>query len=280
MLALCNAFERKGMSVSKNKLSAKIDKVIINSYNFNEIVFRHLKHPNCRVLHRVDGPISVYRNSDTEIDEMIHGLNNRYANCTVFQSDYSLQKHTALGLNFNDACVIHNTVDPALFNQENRVALPDSGPIKVITVSWSINPNKGWKDYQRFAELLDENRYEFTYLGRAPGTHPKIRCLPVTDSTGVAAVLKESHIYITASRHESCSNSVLEALACGLPAVYIKSGSNPELINRAGLGFEKIEEAPALLDNIVAHYTSYQENICIQTMDKVADRYLEILNQK
>ena len=50
-----------------------------------------------------------------------------------------------------------------------------------------------------------------------------------------------------ASRDDPCSNALLEALACGLPAAYLRSGGHPELVGEAGIGFDEPEELPAVL---------------------------------
>ena len=58
-------------------------------------------------------------------------------------------------------------------------------------------------------------------------------------------------MYLAASRDDPCSNALLEALACGLPAVFLRSGGHPELVGEAGLGFDEAEELPPLLDRLV-----------------------------
>ena len=51
-----------------------------------------------RIVHRVDGPIGVYRGFDDGTDRRIVEINSAVADATVFQSRYSLEKHRELGL--------------------------------------------------------------------------------------------------------------------------------------------------------------------------------------
>ncbi len=58
-------------------------------------------------------------------------------------------------------------------------------------------------------------------------------------------------MYIAPSRDDPCSNALLEALACGLPAAFLASGGHPELVGDGGLPFEADEELPDVLDRLV-----------------------------
>ena len=54
------------------------------------------------MVHRVDGPIGVYRGFDDGTDRHIVELNRELADATVFQSRYSLDKHRELGLELRE----------------------------------------------------------------------------------------------------------------------------------------------------------------------------------
>ena len=84
-------------------------------------------------------------------------------------------------------------------------------------------------------------------------------------------------IYIAPSRNDPCSNALLEALACGLPALYRQSGGHPELVGDAGLPFRADEELGEALDRLVVELDQRRTAIMIQPISWVADRYLEVL---
>jgi glycosyltransferase involved in cell wall biosynthesis len=70
---------------------------------------------------------------------------------------------------------------------------------------------------------------------------------------------------------------LLEALSCGTPALYLKSGGHPEIVCQAGLGFDSEEEIPALLEKISEEYESYQRNINVPSIQQVTSRYLQTM---
>ena len=95
------------------------------------------------MVHRVDGPIGVYRGFDDGTDRRIAEVNRELADATVFQSRYSLEAHLELGIELRDPTVIRNAVDPTIFHPpEDREPL-EGRKVRVIASSWSVNPRKG-----------------------------------------------------------------------------------------------------------------------------------------
>ena len=46
-------------------------------------------------------------------------------------------------------------------------------------------------------------------------------------------------VFLAFHRNEACPNVVLEAMACGLPILYVESGATPELVGAGGLPVTK-----------------------------------------
>ena len=80
-----------------------------------------------------------------------------------------------------------------------------------------------------------------------------------------------------ASRDDPCSNALLEALACGLPAAYLDSGGHPELVGGGGLSFGRAEEVPDVLARLAGDLDSYRDRISVPSLASVADSYLSLL---
>jgi glycosyltransferase involved in cell wall biosynthesis len=275
--ALWNELESRGWRLENNTISPATRACIYNSFNFDFDRLRVLRRDRCRMVHRVDGPISVYRGRDDGIDRRIWEINRDLADVTIFQSEYSRSRHVELGLVFKDASVIHNAADPAIFHARGRVPFDRSRKIRLITTSWSDNANKGADVLAWLESRLDWNRFEFTFVGRSPITFNRIRVLPPAGSAAVAEQLRSHDVFITASLHESCSNALIEALSCGLPALFVDSGSNGELVKDGGLPFVDREELPATLDRLVAEYEMRQSRIAAPVLAQVADRYLAVM---
>lgn len=138
---------RRGLRVENNTISPTTRACLFNSFNFNADRLRRMRRANSgrnlRMVHRVDGPVSVYRGHDDGTDRRIWQLNQEFADATILQSHYSLQKHLALGLAMRNPVVILNTPDPAIFHRSGRVAFDPARKIRLISTSWSDNANKG-----------------------------------------------------------------------------------------------------------------------------------------
>lgn len=275
--ALIEEFKRIGYAVENNKISAKTKACLFNSFNFDFNRLKYLRRSGVRMIHRVDGPITIYRGRDDGSDKMIYSMNRELADATIFQSDYSLRKHLEMGMAFRDAVVIRNTVSPRIFNSKGRILFSTNRKTKILAASWSDNANKGFDAYQWLEERIDWNRFEFTFAGRSHLKFKHIKMLQPMPSVCLAAIMRDHDIFISGSKYESCPNVVLEALSCGMPVIYHNSGGTPEVVGRAGYGYESMEEIPLLLDKLVTSYMEVAAQIQLQTPAEVAAEYLRIM---
>ena len=274
--ALVAEFERGGLIVELNRLSAATPACLYNSFNFDFRRLRRFARVDCRMVHRVDGPIAVYRGFDDGTDGRIVDI-NRLADATIFQSRFSLEKHGELGLELRNPVVVPNTIDPRIFHPPDyREPLRDR-KARLVASSWSDNRNKGRETLEWLDRHLDWDRYEMTFLGNAPVAFERIRAVGPVPSGELAELLRRHDVYVAPSRNDPCSNALLEALACGLPAAYLSSGGHPEIVGDAGLPFSSPEELPDVLDRLVAELDARRARISIPTLTEVADRYLEVL---
>jgi glycosyltransferase involved in cell wall biosynthesis len=181
-------------------------------------------------------------------------------------------------LDFINPVVVPNSVDGSIFHMRGRIKYPNSmRKVRLIANSWSDNPMKGGDVYKWLEEHLDWDRYEFTFVGHTREQFTRLSHLPACASGALASILRQHDIYLTASRNDPCSNSLLEALACGLPAVYLDSGGHKEIVGNAGIGFLRREEIPAALDNLLRNYLHFQQAIRLPEFSLIAKRYLNVL---
>lgn len=229
------------------------------------------------MVHRVDGPVSLYRGFDNGSDELIEKINQEFAEVTILQSQYSLRSYEALGVKFKLPRVVMNAPDPGVFFPETNASGFGKRKIRLITSSWSDNPNKGAVTLKWLDKYLDWTRYEYTFVGRISAEFDRIVRYPPVGPQKLADMLRGHDIYVAASRNDPCSNALLEALACGLPAIYHDSGGHAEIVGGAGLSFSAEEEIPTLLERITEEYEATKSRIHIESMKLVADRYLDAL---
>ena len=277
LLALVGELERRGLRVERNRLSGGTPACLYNSFNFDFDRLRRFARGAARMVHRVDGPIAVYRGFDDGSDARIHEINDELADATVFQSRWSLEKHRELGIRLESPRVIPNAVDPAIFHPPAKREPLDGRALRVVATSWSANPRKGGDILQWLDRNHDQARVQVTFVGNTTVAFERIRHVAAVPSRQVAEILRSHDVYLATSRDDPCSNALLEALACGLPAAFLRSGGHPELVGDAGIGFDEPAELPEVLVRLQHELSERRAAIRTCSLAEVADRYLEVL---
>jgi glycosyltransferase involved in cell wall biosynthesis len=174
---------------------------------------------------------------------------------------------------------VPNAVDPTIFHPPSQWEPLGGRPLRVVATSWSDNPRKGadilaWLDANH-----DPGRLELTFVGNTQRSFDRIRLVPAVPSRRVAELLRVHDVYLAPSRDDPCSNGLLEALACGLPAAYLRSGGHPELVGGGGIGFDEAEDVPSVLERLREELDVRRAAIRAPTLVEAADRYLEVLRR-
>ncbi len=276
LLALVRELEGRGVNVEVDRLSGGTPACLYNSFNFDFGRLRRFAREGARMVHRVDGPIGVYRGFDDGTDRRIVAI-NALADATILQSRYSLEKHRELGLDLRDPVVIQNAVDPAIFHPPDTREPLSGRRVRVIATSWSDNPRKGSDVLAWLDRNLDFDSYDLTFAGRTQQSFQRIRVVGPLASQSLADLLRAQDVYLAPSRDDPCSNALLEALACGLPAAFLRSGGHPELVGEAGIAFDEAEELPSALARLRDEVDQRRAAIRVPALSDVADRYLEVL---
>ena len=275
--ALIAELERRGLEIEQNRISGRTPSCLFNSFNFDLGRLRRFARDDVRMVHRVDGPIGVYRGFDDGTDRRIAAMNAELAHATVVQSQFSLAAHRRLGIDLREPVVIPNAPDPAIFFPAGEREPLDRRPLRVVAVSWSDNPRKGADALRALGATADPGRVQLTFVGRSPEDLQGWTCVAPLSSTELAALLRGQDAYIAASLDDPCSNALLEALACGLPAVYRRSGGHPELVGEAGVGFEGPDDVVAAVERLAGDLDARRAAIAVPALVDTADRYLEVL---
>jgi glycosyltransferase involved in cell wall biosynthesis len=275
LLALVGELERRGLSVERNRLSGGTPACLYNSFNFDFRRVHRFARDEVRMVHRVDGPVGVYRGFDDGTDARIAEI-NVLADVTILQSQFSLDKHRELGIELRNPIVVRNTVDPAIFHPGPR---RDPGErLRVISTSWSGNPRKGGDVLAWLDANLDPDAFDLTFAGNTEQRFERINVVVPLPSEPLADLLRSHDVYLAASRDDPCSNALLEGLACGLPAAFLRSGGHPELVGEGGIGFDEAEELPAVLARLRDELDVRRARIQVPSLADVADRYLDALS--
>lgn len=277
VMALQKALQARGVRIAVNSMSPSIDVHFCNSAWFDVDRFeRASRKRRIAMVHRIDGPIALYRGSDRAEDDKIFVLNERFASATVCQSEWSYRQLLGLGYKPVNPVVIRNAVDGDIFHPRGRVPFSRHRKIRLVSTAWSDNPRKGGPFYKWLDDHLDWTRYEYTFIGRVQQSFANIRLIPAQDSGRLAELLRQHDLYVTASQKDPCSNALIEALSCGLPTLYLDDGGHGELVAKGGLPFTSGEEALANLERLVSDYERFESSISVESMADVAERYLSV----
>jgi glycosyltransferase involved in cell wall biosynthesis len=274
LLALVREVERRGLAVEVNRLSGETPACLYNSFNFDFARLRRFARAEVRMVHRVDGPVGVYRGFDDGTDRRIAAINT-LADVTILQSRFSLEKHSELGIELRNPMVVHNSVDQSIFHPPQ--AHEPSRRLRVITTSWSDNPRKGADILAWLDRNLDPDEVEVTFAGNTQQAFERIRTVPPLASEPLADLLRAHDVFLAVSRDDPCSNALLEGLACGLPAAFLRSGGHPELVGDGGIGFDTAEDLPDVLRRLREELDERRAQIRVPSLSHVADRYLGAL---
>ena len=152
-----------------------------------------------------------------------------------------------------EARVIPNGLDLSIFQVADRqfvrslLGIPQDVKVLLFTAN-GIRQNS-WKDYNtlrsvvaQVAERLDDQDVLFIALGEdAPAERvgrAEVHFVPYQkDPNMVARYYQAANVYIHAAKADTFPNTVLEALACGIPVVATAVGGIPEQIKEARTGF-------------------------------------------
>lgn len=257
------------------------DVILHNSHQFvSKLLAMKKQFPNKLFIHRIDGPMRLYNNLDDSRDFIVNIVNKYISDATIFQSKWSKNRNLEMGIESNRfETTILNAPNQHIFNRDERQKFSKNRKIKLIATSWSSNIKKGFETYKWLDENLDFNKYEMTFVGNSPIEFKNIIYKEPMNSEKLALVLKQNDIFITASQKDPCSNSLIEALHCGLPSIGLNDGGHTEIISKSGELFNTKEEILTLLDKIIDNYEQYHENIKLPTINDVGKMYYEFLEQ-
>ena len=225
---------KNNIAFTRNMLS-RYDILFINSFMtpYYKICIAKLLHPGIFIVQRIDGSASDYGRG-AEWDDLQKKV-NKMVDLTIFQSQYG---RYATRKKFNviaqDGPVIYNPVDTILFKpcRKNPSA---SSRAKIAHISFSTNIKKGAD--QIFQVAQENHDIDFILIGRF-NDQPDLKNIRFTGHLNqgeVTRILGTCHFFLFFSQNEACPNVVLEAMASGLPILYLDSGGTAELVGDTGI---------------------------------------------
>jgi len=210
-------------------------------FGLKELIPFRQKYPEIPIIHRINE--CDERKDTKDIDELLRRT-NALCDYTVFISEWLRDYFIARW--FDPArpnSVIYNGADPGVYHPFGHRREASSGPIRIVTHHWSHHPRKGFAEYCELDDLIATGKLRnctFRILGRWPSNiiWKSAETIPPLTGHSLAAKLRESHLYFTASRSEPGGMHHVEGAQCGLPLIYHEEGGGiVEAGKKYGLGF-------------------------------------------
>ena len=274
--ALKNYFISKEI-YTENKKEADI--ILFNSHHkmFDNLVLKY-KFPKKFFIHRIDGPMEYRGDIGKKLDKKIFKLSNSISNGQVFQSNWSFNEIIKKFSTNKNYSIISNAPDPEIFYKKN-FSYKEGSKIKLIANSWSNNPKKG-EDILEYLDLnLDFNKYEMTFVGNINKCLKKIKVISPLETKQLADVMRSHDVFIFASEIEACSNSLIEALSCGLPAIARNTSSNPEVLSGSGELFNNKLDIIEKIDLVSSNLSVYYNKIKTNNISNIGNYYINFFEE-
>lgn len=231
-----------------------------------EIVRRKERRPGTRYLHRINE--CDLRKGTNEIDALLAEA-NRGADHTVFISGWLRDYHAERWFDVSRPhSVILNGADPDVFHAHGGAELDPAGTMRLVTHHWSDNPMKGFDVYEEVDGSIADGRLEGVELwviGRWPESYEwrAARTFPPTTGDELAGLLRQCHVYLTASRWEPGGMHHVEGAQCGLPVLYHEDGGGiVELASRYGIAYR--DDVAGAIAEMRARYPELRRRVVEQ----------------
>jgi glycosyltransferase involved in cell wall biosynthesis len=237
-----------------------------------------LKEKGKKIIYRLDGVFFENRldNKWVYIDEVCRAFANSFVDGVIYQTEWVKQRQLAFGVNecIPNASII-NAPNDKIFYREYPEIKKYNNKVRLVATSWSTNKRKGLHYYQYLDEHLNYDKYEFLFIGNIDGAFKNIRLMPPLPTEALASELRKHDIFVSCAFDEPCSNSLVEAMHLGLPAVGHKSGGTPEIIQEGGELFLGKEDLIPVIDSVAKNYSCHKKNINLPSISQVARQYYD-----
>jgi len=209
------------------------------SIPFADVMKAKERNPRLLCVQRIND--NDIRKGTGDMDRMLAEA-NRAADHTVFVSEWLRDHHAARWFDrARPHSVILNGADPSVFHPLGTSPWKSGRPLRFVTHHWSDNMSKGFDVYAEMDRLIAEGKLkdvELWIVGRWPAqiTWRAARTIGPCAGHTLAAVLRQAHVCVTASRFEPGAMHPVEAMQCGLPLFYHPdTGGTVELGRKFGV---------------------------------------------
>lgn len=223
-----NALKQHGFQV-RFDLEQNVDVILIidprvdllsKAFGMQEIIAYKKKNPDVKIIHRINE--CDQRKNTNFMDDLLREANS-FADYTVFISEWLRDYFVKSWFDPQLAhSVIYNGADASVFHPVGGSVFRENQPLRIVTHHWADNPMKGFPVYEILDRMIadgDIKNAELWIIGRWPLNieWQSAKLFPPASGHKLADLLRQCHLYITASLWEPCGMHHVEGAQCGLP---------------------------------------------------------------
>lgn len=193
---------------------------------------------------------------------------SEYVIGVICVSSKNRDESIALNLTTEEKCIVlPNAIDNTIFKQTDRIAARKKFGAKdddfVIAYVGGFIERKGPGRVAKAIEKLNDPQIKSIFVGYySNGVLEDPQCNGIIykgslKHAEVAEALNAADLYIMPTKHEGCCNSIIEAMACGLPIISSDRPFNYDVLNESN----SILVEPTDIDGIAMAIKSIRDNL-------------------
>jgi len=233
------------------------------TFGVEEIKAYRRRDPHMVCLHRIN---ENDQRKNTDFMDKLLAEANGVADHTIFISAWLRDYHARKWFDpSRPHAVITNGADDSIYYSQGSAEFNGSEPLRLVTHHWSDNWMKGFRVYSEIDSLIADGRLpgtEFWIIGRWPKEirWRAARTFPPAQGPDLAGLLRQCHVYVTASVWEPGGMHFIEGAQCGLPLLYhVDGGGIVEIACRFGIGFR--DDIEGAIGTMREQYTELRRRV-------------------